>query len=214
MKLAHDLLLYVLALCLLGSTDAFTRPSPKLDYVLRRQTRMHSIAGGPGGGGGRMADMLSKAQMKQDTMEDSEGWEPPPPDPEALARQEELRLQAFAEARADGFDPEDEESMKAWRRSLAQKAKDRMAASAAIDPVAPIRRVDDVAPVISAPVNSDKLFKGQEPEKYVPFDEVENAYEGDEEVIPVFTDGDARAQKMNVSAARPASCSGRRWCVT
>jgi len=60
------------------------------------------------------------------TPKDDDGWKPPVDD-EVAREQEARRMASFEEAAADGYDPEDEESMKAWRRALAEKARNRMA---------------------------------------------------------------------------------------
>ena len=156
--------------------------------------------GPPGSGGGsRMSNMLAQAQSKAAFDDGESGWEPPPPPDEVLAEQEARAEAAREEARQDGFDPDDEDSMKAWRRSLAEKAKQRQMSARSIAPRAPIVREEEPAPPEPEELVAMRAREaGREPEKYVPFDEEPGA-----EVDNVWGNGDAMAMKQNVRAEPP-----------
>ena len=75
---------------------------------------------------------MAQAQQKQEMQQAKEEWEPR----SGLAEEQRKEAQkrdaaARATAREEGYDPDDEESMKKWRRAQADKARLRMAANAA-----------------------------------------------------------------------------------
>ena len=86
----------------------------------------------PGQVPNRMQAMMAQAQQKQEMQQAKEEWEPR----SGLAEEQRKEAQkrdaaARATAREEGYDPDDEESMKKWRRAQADKARLRMAANAA-----------------------------------------------------------------------------------
>ena len=80
----------------------------------------------------RLAAMMAQAEQRKEMQQSEDVWEPQSGlTDEARAAAEKRDAEARLQAQADGFDPEDEESMKLWRREQAKKARQRMAANAA-----------------------------------------------------------------------------------
>mmetsp|Transcript_7762 Transcript_7762/g.15937 ORF Transcript_7762/g.15937 Transcript_7762/m.15937 type:complete len:316 (+) Transcript_7762:87-1034(+) len=157
-----------------GATGFKPGLSPARNIFTFRQSSPDSIPGSPGGS--RMADMMRRTEEKKEFIQ-SNGYEPPPSNPN-LGNEQEVRRQAsFKEAAEAGFDPEDEESMKMWRRHLAAKARERMANNRAFAPVDVEPRkaegVDVSAPVdvIAQEEEVAAAAPKREMEEYIPFDE-------------------------------------------
>jgi len=145
-----------------------------------------------------MASKLEQAKNEQESSQVKPGWQDVAlsADAETIKAQEERARQAAADARAAGFDPDDEESMKQWRREVAQKARDRMAANAGSFKPRDIIVREEEESHLEAPA---PRFAKREPEKYIPYDEGENFNADDEQVDPIFSrGGDERDISHNV----------------
>jgi hypothetical protein len=207
-----------------GPASAFQLGSPKLlagrGVALARLKSRSSRGGGDEGEGdsSRMADRVRQAQSEQEAAQDTPGWQDVAlaADPEALKAQEARARQATLDARAAGFDPDDEDAMKQWRREVAQQARDRMAANAAtfVPRAAIVREAE--ASHLEAP---SPRFANRAPEQYTPYDQDDDAAGGGsssggggsgDEPAPVWSGGgDQRDQKQNVR-----HCAGAvSWCL-
>jgi len=145
-----------------------------------------------------MASKLEQAKSEQESSQVKPGWQDVAlsADAETIKAQEERARQAAVDARAAGFDPEDEESMKQWRREVAQKARDRMAANAGSFKPRDIIVREEEESHLEAPA---PRFAKREPEKYTPYDEDESFGADDEQVDPIFSQGgDQRDVSQNV----------------
>jgi hypothetical protein len=210
-----------------GPASAFQLGTPKLlagrGVALARLKSRSSRGGGDEGEGdsSRMADRVRQAQSEQEAAQDTPGWQDVAlaADPEALKAQEERARQATLDARAAGFDPDDEDAMKQWRREVAQQARDRMAANGAtfVPRAAIVREAE--ASHLEAP---SPRFANRAPEQYTPYDQDDDAGGGGssgsgDKPAPVWSGGgDQRDQKQNVrhcAGALPAECMhASSWC--